>query len=194
MSRWAFYGSEASINVAPEHLSRLRKFSLPSKIPTGSSKLASSATSSFSTVRRFPRVGFSVPRRFVRLLFRSRKPKSHYKRSFWEDIWPGRPQLRLLLGRLPVVISLMTISCRARSVLLFFQNFENRASGTCSRCMIIVLSCFSSFKRILQIIPECLPQQHFSQISWKILPICCLLVGCRNLPGRRGRPEQPLTG
>ena len=47
-----------------------------------------------------------MPRRFGCLLFRSRKPKSHYKRSFWEDIWPGRPQLRLLLGRLPVAISL----------------------------------------------------------------------------------------
>ena len=63
-----------------------------------------------------------------------------------------------------------------------FQNFENCASGTCSCCMIIVLSCFSSFKRILQIIPERWPQQHFSKISWTILPICCLLVGCRNLP------------
>ena len=68
-----------------------------------------------------------MPRRFVRLLFRSRNPKSHYKRSFWEDIWPGRPQLRLLLGRftsryLPLLSCLFCPSV--------FQNFENRASGT----------------------------------------------------------------
>ena len=62
-----------------------------------------------------------MPRRFGCVLFRSRKPTPHYKRNFWEDIWPGRPQLRLLLGRFVVVISLMAISFRSRFVLLFFK-------------------------------------------------------------------------
>ena len=60
--------------------------------------------------------------------------------------WPTPASFTL--GSITSRYLLMAISCRARFVLLFFQNFENRASGTCSRCMIIVLSCFSSFKRI----------------------------------------------
>ena len=67
-----------------------------------------------------------MPRRFGCLLS-SRQPKSHYKRSFWEDIWPGRPQLRFLFGRFTSRY-LLLLSCVFRPSV--FQNFENRASGT----------------------------------------------------------------
>ena len=59
-----------------------------------------------------------MPRRFGCLLFRSQKPKSHYKRSFWEDIWPGRPQLDFPFGSNPTRVPLLAI---ARFVLLFFK-------------------------------------------------------------------------
>ena len=137
-----------STGVAPEHPKSILEFSPRDEIPTWSSKLAPSASSRFFAFRGYPRVGFRMPRRFGCLLFRLRKPKSHYIRSFGEAFWPGRPQLRLLLGRLPVVISLWRFPVVLVLSFCFVQNFGNRASGTCSRCMIIVLSCFSSFKRI----------------------------------------------
>ena len=59
-----------------------------------------------------------MPRRFGCFLFRSRKPKSQYKRSFWEDIWPGRPQLGFTFGSNPTRVPLLAI---ARFVLLFFK-------------------------------------------------------------------------
>ena len=149
--RWAPYGSETSTGVAPEPLSAIRDLSPREKIPTWSSKLASSASSCFFAFRGFPRVGFRMPRRFGCLLFRSRKPKSHYKRSFWEHIWPGRPQLRLLLGRFVVVISLLAISCRRfhKTKLRELGFREAFSFGVCSGRLFLEVLAFHSQRAYL---------------------------------------------
>ena len=83
--------AETSTGVAPERPKSVRDFSCPQKIPSGSSKLASSASSFFFAFRGFPRVGYRMARRFAWVFAAPRKPKFHYKRNVWGAFLSFRP-------------------------------------------------------------------------------------------------------
>ena len=88
--------AETSTGVAPERPKSVRDFSCPQKIPNGSSKLASSASSCFFAFRGLPRVGYRMARRFAWVFAAPKKPQIHYKRSVWRAFWsfwlPRAPQ------------------------------------------------------------------------------------------------------
>ena len=91
--RWPFSSAETSTGVAPERPKSVRDFSCPQKIPNGSSKLASSASSFFFAFRQSSRMVYRLARRFAWVFAAPQKPKFHYKRNvfgaFW-SFWPPR--------------------------------------------------------------------------------------------------------
>ena len=72
-----------SAGVAPERPKPARDFSCSLEIPTRASKFPLSRGVRFSTFRGLPRLGFRMARRFAWVFAAQKKPKFHYKRSFW---------------------------------------------------------------------------------------------------------------